>query len=136
MDLQKEPTRRIAMRIKKLDHITIRTALLEETIAFYSQVLGMTVGPFPGGDLGRGAWIYDEGGQPAVHLGLLREEEAQTRGSGAIDHVAFEGVGHDELAARLTRLGMDFKRNEVASINLRQLFVRDPNGILVELNFR
>jgi catechol 2,3-dioxygenase-like lactoylglutathione lyase family enzyme len=124
------------MGIKKLDHITIRTARLEETIAFYSQVLGMIVGPFPGGDLSRGAWIYDDAGQPAVHLGRMREEEAQTSGSGSIDHVAFEGDGHDELAARLTGLGLDFKRNEVASINLRQLFVRDPNNILVELNFR
>jgi len=37
---------------------------------------------------------------------------------------------------RLEQLGIEASRNELDDIGLRQLFIRDPNGLMIELNFR
>jgi hypothetical protein len=40
------------------------------------------------------------------------------------------------MRARLTALSVSFRENHIAKMDLRQLFVKDPTGILLELNFR
>ena len=37
--------------------------------------------------------------------------------------------------AHLTRIGVDFKQRQVSDQGLYQLFLFDPNGIKIELNF-
>ena len=133
------------MPVKKLDHVNIRTPRLPETIAFYRDVLGMEVGASPAvTDMRMGTWVHDESGAAAIHL-VSSEMAVPTRdagdpppewGSGSIDHVAFECTGYDEMAARFEASGRGYRTNAIASINLRQIFVEDPNGVLVELNFR
>ncbi len=126
------------MPVKHLDHVNIHTRQMAETIRFYSELLGLKVGVTPGrSDTSMSAWLYDEGGRPIVHLGTPKGDGPEAPpGSGRIDHVAFECSGHDETAQRLTEWGLPFRRREVAEVKLRQLFVRDPNDIMVELNFR
>jgi hypothetical protein len=40
------------------------------------------------------------------------------------------------MRSRLTALSLSFRENHMAKTGLRQLFVKDPSGILLELNFR
>ncbi len=40
------------------------------------------------------------------------------------------------MIARLDHLGIAHRANHVVGIDLKQIFVRDPNGILLELNYR
>ena len=40
------------------------------------------------------------------------------------------------MRARLDTLGTAYRTREVAAIGLKQLFVDDPNGVRLELNFR
>lgn len=40
------------------------------------------------------------------------------------------------MIARLDRLGQEHRENHVQAIDLKQIFVRDPNGVLLELNYR
>jgi hypothetical protein len=49
--------------------------------------------------------------------------------------VALRCSGYDEIRARLTRRGVEHRLNEVTAIGLRQIFVLDPNDVLLELNF-
>jgi catechol 2,3-dioxygenase-like lactoylglutathione lyase family enzyme len=137
------------MRLK-LDHYNIRTGRIAETIAFYTQVLGLRQGDRP--STRPGAWLYDRTDIPVVHVSgvdlsdaqAMRELEAHLgardldslNGSGAIDHVAFEGPDYEGTRAHLQKLGVPFTEREVKAISLRQLFVVDPNGVTVELNFR
>jgi hypothetical protein len=37
---------------------------------------------------------------------------------------------------RLDRMGLHHRGNHVIAIDLKQIFVRDPNGVLLELNYR
>jgi len=65
----------------------------------------------------------------------LGQESEATRGSGVIDHVAFRATGLTEMLAHLDRLGIAYTERQVDDQGLYQLFLFDPNGVKVELNF-
>ena len=140
----------------RLDHCNIRTFDLDATIAFYTDVVDLKDGDFPG-SRSMGAWLYDASDRPILHLiaidpndpettlGKVRDrlgslagslELASLDGGGAIDHIAFECADYDEMRAKLEARGLKFTSNDVPMIKLRQLFVNDPNGVTLELNFR
>ena len=120
------------MTIKALDHVNIETADLAGTVAFYTEVIGLSEGPRP--SISRpGAWLYC-GERPVIHL--MQAEAGQEASTGPIDHVAFEAEDFDGMAARLGARGLSYSTNELPDISLRQIFVRDPNGVKIELNFR
>jgi len=135
------------MKIRTLDHVNIRTERLGETVEFYTKVLGMTCKPPAGrGDPTKGAWFYDDDDRPVVHVGtyqaryptdeMMPQGKTPARGGGAIHHVALECAGYDELVARLQAANLPIALGEVPSMDLRQVFVEDPNGVTLELNFR
>lgn len=135
------------MKVQRLDHVNIRTERLAETLTFYTDVLGMICKPPPGGrDTSRGAWIYDSQDAPVIHVGgfgaaypgdgTLTTGQNPANGGGAIHHVALECTGYDELLARLSAADLPIAVSEVPMIALRQVFVQDPNGVTLELNFR
>lgn len=134
-----------------LNHVSIRTLQLDATQAFYVDVLGLQIGPRPEFPF-PGLWLYQgplaEYGNAAVHVigidqqdtsGLqqyLGERGAESlRGSGAVDHVAFFATDLPAMMARLQALGVDARQRTVPGLGLHQLFLDDPNGIVVELNY-
>lgn len=133
------------MPVIGLDHVNVRTADVTLTLAFFRDVLGMAIVPPPGlTGTERSGWVLDQDGRAAVHVGSLDlaypgDDGASVRsaqGSGAIDHFAFNCSAYVETRDRLKGLGLAFTENHVREIGLRQLFVREANGILIELNFR
>jgi len=62
-------------------------------------------------------------------------DESQLHGSGAVDHVAFFATGLADTLARLKDKGVECRERTVPALGLYQVFVTDPNGIVVELNF-
>lgn len=124
-----------------LDHINIQTKHLTESVAFYRDVIGLEARDLPGFDSALVQWMHDERGNPILHLGamdsLFGEAVAPARAdTGALHHVALECTGHDAMVALLEAKGLSYRSNHVPAIDLRQIFVRDPNGVLLELNYR
>lgn len=121
------------MSITRLDHYNFDTALPEETIRFYTEVLGLVNAPERRPDFGvDGTWIL-VGEHPAIHVNFV----ATPRGgsdTGAIDHIAFQATDSAPLEAAFRQHGIDFKRIDHPAIPLTQLFARDPNGIRIEIN--
>jgi catechol 2,3-dioxygenase-like lactoylglutathione lyase family enzyme len=125
----------------ELDHINIRTARLAASIEFYGSVIGMTLVP-PGksGDMSRGAYALDGEGNAVVHLvgtEAYSDGPPAVRGEarlGMIDHFALRCTDPDGLVSRLIERGIKFEDDEVPAVNARLIFVRDPNGILLEMN--
>jgi catechol 2,3-dioxygenase-like lactoylglutathione lyase family enzyme len=114
------------MAVRKIDHVNIRTPRVADTVRFYVDLLGMKAVPRPGTeDMASSAWLCDATGQAAIHVG-----------SGRVHHAAFECSDYSAMRARLEAGNQIVGLSEVPQIALRQIFVRDPNGILVELNFR
>ena len=126
----------------KLDHINIQTVKLAETVAFYRDVLELRAGdPPPPLDPAEVQWMFDPEGSPIFHLstpGALNAIGDVNSGTdtGAVHHVALSCSGHDAMRGKLERMGLHHRLNHVVAIDLRQIFVRDPNGVLLELNYR
>jgi catechol 2,3-dioxygenase-like lactoylglutathione lyase family enzyme len=119
------------MALQGLDHITVNCVDLSRSRAFYVAVLGMEDGkrppfPFPG------AWLY-AGGRPVIHLVGDAPSGIDT---GSLDHVAFEAQDFAGTRKRFQDLKIAFEEAVVPSAQVRQLFVHDPDGVKIELNFR
>ncbi len=125
------------MAIKSLDHYNIQTSRLEETVVFYTDVLGFSAGYRPG-VRGTGAWLY-AGGYPYVHINAVDDDMAGP--TGPINHVAFETANepgdYEAMQEQLANRGLPFEVNDSRPrVPLRQIFLHDPNGIRLELNYR
>ena len=117
-----------------LDHFNIRTRKLAETVSFYEDVLGLEKGARPNFAF-PGAWMYSDG-KPVVHLvDISSTGEAQKPDSGCVHHVAFASRGFDAMRQRLKSNGMRFEARQVPGGDLWQIFVNDPNGVMIELNY-
>ena len=57
------------------------------------------------------------------------------KGTGALDHIAFRATGLPETLERLRSRKVQFMERQVDDQGLYQVFMHDPNGIKVELNF-
>lgn len=134
-----------------LNHFSVRTLDLEGTRDFYQRVLGLTVGPRPDFPF-PGAWLYrgDHGdvANAVVHLIGMDPKDPQglkdylgdrdpsaLRGTGAVDHVAFFATGLAAMLEHLRKQGVAVRERTVPNIGLHQLFLQDPNGVVVELNY-
>lgn len=121
------------MAIVGLDHVNIRTTDLARTQAFFTDVLGLTVGWRPDFPFG-GAWLY-AGDKDVVHLVAVKEAGVATRGS-SLDHFAFAIDDYDAAASKLDAAGMSYEPSAAPNGGIRQLFVTEFNGVTIELNYR
>lgn len=138
------------MPIRKLAHFSVRTTDLDQSRKFYTDVLGFHDGfrppfKFPGHWLYRGG---DEADFGVVHLigidkhdpqGLVdylgNKGEEGLHGSAAVDHLAFLATDLPDMHHRLQQAGLAFRERTVPSLGLHQLFVEDPSGVTIELNY-
>jgi len=133
------------MPISHLEHFLIQTDDIERTCDWYVRVLGFRIGPAPDFRFPV-KWLY-LGEQDVIHVceggtavsearkRYLGQQSQDLRGSGVIDHVAFRCTGLDEMIARLRAAGVEFNERQVDDQALYQVFLFDPNGVKVELNF-
>lgn len=133
------------MPLQIMEHYLVLTDDIDRTRRFYIDILGLSDGFRP--ELGfPGYWLY-LGELPVLHIA---EWETYTKhaerlgirvtrpgeGTGCLDHVAFNGHDAEEMVARLDAAGETYERHDVPEIGLIQLFLDDPNGLKLELNFR
>ena len=124
----------MGMSVGVLDHYNVSTRKLDETVRFYEDVLGFVNGPRPPFDF-PGAWLYSEG-HPVLHLNDISQTDRQQReDSGVIDHVAFGSRGFEAMKQHLASKGVPFRINQVPNSRRWQIFLDDPNHVLIELNF-
>jgi catechol 2,3-dioxygenase-like lactoylglutathione lyase family enzyme len=133
------------MPLTRLEHYLVLTDDLAATRDFYSQALGMRVGPRPPLEF-PGYWLY-LGDVPCIHIAEWETYRAHSTaagigvssrapGTGPVDHVAFNGFDVAGIKSTLAARGIEFAVNEVPGTGLTQLFLHDPNGVKVEINVR
>jgi catechol 2,3-dioxygenase-like lactoylglutathione lyase family enzyme len=133
--------------ITELNHYNVRTVDLDRSVRFYRDVLGLSVGPRPNFAFA-GAWMYC-GKTPVVHImqrgdGAASYTGAQQSGdlaadrpppTGRIDHVAFLAEDLPGFKRKLAALGIAVAERQVPNQQIIQLFLDDPDGVRIELNF-
>lgn len=138
------------MPINKLAHYSVRTTDLEASRRFYTRVLGFKEGFRPAFKF-PGIWLYqggDEADFGVVHIigidpkdprGLVEylgdKDKASLRGSAAVDHLAFLATDLGAMRQTLAAEGLAFRERTVPDLGLHQVFVEDPSGVTIELNF-
>jgi catechol 2,3-dioxygenase-like lactoylglutathione lyase family enzyme len=115
-----------------LDHYNVFCRDLKQTVAFYERYVGLRIGDRPPFSF-PGAWLY--AGDKAV-LHLVSESGRDAQGSGAIDHIAFNCEGLPATVQMLERDGIKYEIRKVPGRPLQQVFIHDPDGVMLELNFR
>jgi catechol 2,3-dioxygenase-like lactoylglutathione lyase family enzyme len=119
------------MKLKRLDHVNIRTGDLAGLTAFYGGLLGLDKGARPPFGVG-GVWLY-LGDQAVVHL--IEVDSTPDAPTPRVEHFAFMAEGLEETKARLDGAGQAFREVLVPGYGWTQLFLRDPDGNNVELTF-
>ena len=133
------------MPLQHLEHFLIQTADMARTRDWYVNVLGFSEGAHPDFKFPV-CWLYI-GATDVIHITegganvsenrkrYLGQQSDAVEGTGVIDHVAFRCTGLREMMANLAAHGVAFSKRQVDDQGLFQLFLTDPNGIKVELNF-
>jgi catechol 2,3-dioxygenase-like lactoylglutathione lyase family enzyme len=131
----------MSVHVEALDHVNIITSDVEGSARFYAQLLGLEPrdGP-PPLTHANARWMYDKAERAVLHINSLDcprayDREVHPGPTGALHHVALRCSGYQEVQARLKAAGLEYRLNEVPAVGLRQLFVLDPNAVLLELNF-
>jgi len=117
--------------IQRMDHFTIVTDRLKETLNFYA-ILGLEGGPRPDFEVA-GAWLY-VGGHPVLHI--IETDQMPHPRRGALDHMAFFATDFSDVAARIVASGLNYRVIRAPRpFSVWQMFIFDPNGVEVELDF-
>jgi catechol 2,3-dioxygenase-like lactoylglutathione lyase family enzyme len=120
------------MPVEALEHYTIRCGDLEATRAFY-EALGLKAAPLGDGNT-RGYGILSG---PMLLVQLVEADAAGAPASGGvIDRIAFRGSDAERTRERLSNLGVEFEESAAPGGRLQQIFLSDPNGVRIEINFR
>ena len=134
------------MGLSHIEHFLIAADDIDATRDWYARVLGMTSGPHP--DFGFPVhWMY-LGKLDIVHIGpsarsaneiqkkyLGRTSQDAGAGTGALDHIAFRASGLRGMLEHLKKEKIFFTQRRANGQALFQLFLYDPNGVKIELNF-
>lgn len=115
-----------------LNHVSVLSFDFERTERFYCDLLGMRVGPRPNFSV-PGRWLY-VGDQPLLHM-LPRTNSSLVTGEVVLDHFALTAQDMPAFEQRFTAAGLPFRRIQQADTGIWQLFLDDPDGVHVELNF-
>src|ERR1700710_336563 len=122
------------MSVGLLDHFNIRTRKLTETVRFYEDGLYLKTGYRPNLTLPVG-WWYNKY-KPVVQIvDIWKTDEQQKPDSGVVHHVAFASSGFAGMKQRLKSKNLPFDVREVPGVAVWQIFVTDPNGVMLELNY-
>jgi catechol 2,3-dioxygenase-like lactoylglutathione lyase family enzyme len=140
------------MPLSKIAHYSVRTLDLEATRKFYTEVMGLTVGPRPPFKF-PGLWLYngshDSYANAVVHIigidpndpqGLKeylgdRDAASLAAGTGSFDHIAFEANDVQAMISHLKKKAVPYRERMVPDLNLHQVFLDDPSGVVIELNY-
>ena len=132
------------MPVTDLNHFFVRANNLELTKKFYCEVLGFEVMkrpdfPFPGYWLGAGGKIQIHMGPHGIpnselyYLGTPKH--AALDNTGVVDHIAFAATEPKEFSTRLKKQGIAYRPRYFPEFELFQMFLKDPDGVMIELNF-
>ena len=119
---------------KQISHVSITVTDITKARDFYTGVLGFQEIPRPAFDF-PGIW-YSLGGDLQLHIilndQLVRPAVEREKIVARYPHFALWTDDADETASRIEQLGLPTRDVISGPTGLRQVFVKDPDGNMVE----
>ena len=100
---------------------------------FYCNVVGLTEGFRPIFER-FGFWLY-VGDKDVLHLITPKEGDGRSPQKSSFDHIAFKTANYQDVLQKLKSLGIPFEERPIPGMTGHQIFLKDPVGNRVELNF-
>ena len=100
---------------------------------FYCDVVGLTEGFRPAFER-FGFWLYI-GEKDVLHLITPKEGDGRSHQKSSFDHVAFKTDDYQGVLIKLKSLNFPFEEKPIPGMTAHQIFLKDPAGNRVELNF-
>ena len=100
---------------------------------FYCDVVGLTEGFRPVFER-FGFWLYIED-KDVLHLIIPKEGDGRSLQKSSFDHIAFKTANYQGVLQKLKTLNIPFEEKPIPGMTAHQIFLRDPAGNRVELNF-
>lgn len=134
------------MPITNFDHYTIRAHDIDASARFYQDVMGFRIEtlndfafPFRLLFLGDQALVHLLGAGAELDEFLARNAPAYAagieRGTGNMEHVAFNATGFKDFLARVMAANVHFEQRILADYGVVQLLFSDVDGVEIEVNF-
>lgn len=123
----------MALTMKRLDHVNLRTANLAAMVDWYERILGLVSGPRPAFPF-PGAWLYI-GDHAIVHLVGQESQPGADPKELKLEHFAIEAEGLQEMLARAAADGQPVKPHKVPGIPVVQVNLWDPDGNHIHVDF-
>lgn len=114
----------------KLNWVTLRVSNLEQSVAFYTEALGMEVASRFGGG-GHQIVMLGKAGEAKVELICDTGTEMESPGNGV--SIGLESADLDGLVASLKAKGCTVTGPVSPNPHIRFFFVKDPDGYTVQL---
>ena len=134
------------MALKTFEHVLILADDVDKTKNFYVDILGLEVGYRPDFPF-KGYWLYLKDNKKAacIHLAMRKQDTGQdyyigkkddvNSGSAVFDNFAFNADDIEGMKTKLDEISMEYTHRKVPGFPLEQLFIDDPDGVKVELNY-
>ena len=100
---------------------------------FYCDIVGLTEGFRPTFER-FGFWLYI-GDKDVLHLITPKDGDDRSPQKSSFDHVAFKTAHYQDVLKKLKSLSIPFEEKPIPGMTAHQIFLRDPAGNRVELNF-
>ena len=128
------------MLVIGLDHRGIRTNKLEESRNFYEDLIGLQRGHRPSSLVTKGYWLY-AGSTPIIHLiedtsnsvEIIHTSPVKLKDAGGKTHIALNVERARDAVNRLNDSNIPYWDRLFRDPAMYQVFVEDPNGLLIEL---
>jgi len=123
------------MPLTSFDHVNIRTVNLDAMVAWYDEVLGLKAGYRPDFPV-PGAWLY-LGDTCVLHL-IEADPAPMAHGEGEslrMEHFAFRATGMKDFTDKLDARGIPYKLFPFDAIETVLVFLRDPDGNRIHVDF-
>jgi len=121
--------------ILSINHIQLvaEKDLVMQLRDFYCDVVGLTEGFRPPFER-FGFWLYI-GNKDVLHLITPKAGDGRSFQKSSFDHVAFKTGNYQNVLKKLKALNVPFEEKPIPGMAAHQIFLRDPAGNRVELNF-
>jgi catechol 2,3-dioxygenase-like lactoylglutathione lyase family enzyme len=100
---------------------------------FYCDVVGLREGFRPAFER-FGFWLYIKDND-VLHLITPKEGDGRSPQKSSFDHIAFKTTDYQGVLQKLKTLNIHFEEKPIPGMTAHQIFLRDPAGNRVELNF-